>query len=55
MNSKRKTFFPAVGFLIAAGLGLQACSPKTSGTLNGTSKSDTTRSIAPYFTPATSK
>ncbi len=55
MYNKHKKLLPAVGFVIAAGLGLQACSPKASGKLNGTPKSDTTRSIAPYFTPATTK
>jgi hypothetical protein len=53
MNIKRKTLLPAVGFVILAGLGLQGYSITSVGKIDGTAKSDTTRSIAPYFTPAT--
>ena len=53
MNIKRKTLLPAMGFVILAGLGLQGYSVTSGGKINGTAQSDTTRSIAPYFTPAT--
>lgn len=53
MNSNRKTVVLAAGFVILAGLGLQGCSSTSKGTIKSTAKSDTTRSIAPYFTPAT--
>ncbi len=46
---------PAAGLVILAGLGLQGHSATTGGEINSSSKSDTTRSIAPYFTPATTK
>ena len=55
MNIKRKTLLLAVGFVILAGLGLQGCSAAPGGKIDGTAQSDTTRSIAPYFTPATTK
>jgi hypothetical protein len=53
MNMKRKTLLLSVGFVILIGLGLQGCSSTSKGTINGTAKSDTTRSIEGYFTPAT--
>jgi hypothetical protein len=53
MNIKRKTLLLTVGFVISAGLGLQGQSTTPKGKIDGTAKSDTTRSIAPYFTPAT--
>jgi hypothetical protein len=53
MNIKRKTLSLAVGFVILAGLGLQGQSVTSGGKIDGIAKSDTTRSIAPYFTPAT--
>lgn len=37
---------------ILAGLGLQGCSATSTGRLTGAAKTDTTRSIAPYFVPA---
>ncbi|XWW46182.1 acetylxylan esterase [Fibrella sp. USSR17] len=49
----RKTLVLAAGFGILAGLGLQSCSSTSKGLMKGTAKSDTTRSIALYFTPAT--
>jgi hypothetical protein len=55
MNIKRKTLLLAVGFVILVGLGLQGYSVTSRGKIDGTAKSDTTRSIAPYFTPATTK
>ena len=53
MNIKHKTLLLAVGFVILGGLGLQGQSATTSGKIDDTTKRDTTRSIAPYFTPAT--
>ena len=54
MNIKRKTWLLVPGFVILAGIGLQGCSASKSNT-NSTAKSDTTRSIAAYFIPATTK
>jgi hypothetical protein len=53
MNIKRKTFLLAMSSVILAGLGLQGCSVTSRSKIDSTAKSDTTRSIAPYFTPAT--
>lgn len=53
MNIKRKTLLLAVGFGILAGLGLQGCSVTSKTKNDGAAKSDTTRSITPYFTHAT--
>jgi len=53
MNIKRKALLLAVGFVILAGIRLQGQSVTAKGKINSTVKSDTTRSIAPYFTPAT--
>jgi hypothetical protein len=53
MNIKRKTLSLAVGFVILTGLGLQGQSVTPGGKIDGIAKSDTARSIAPYFTPAT--
>jgi hypothetical protein len=55
MNSKRKTFLLAVGFAILAGFGLQGCSATSKGKTTANTKGDTTRSIAAYFIPATTK
>jgi hypothetical protein len=55
MNMKRKTLLPAVSFLIVVGFGLQGCSATSKGATDSVAKSDTTRSIAAYFTPATAK
>ena len=54
MNIKRKTWLLLPGIVIFAGIGLQGCSASKSKT-SSTAKSDTTRSIAAYFTPATTK
>lgn len=54
MNIKRKIWLLELSFVIFAGIGLQGCSASKSKT-NSTAKSDTTRSIAAYFTPATTK
>ncbi len=55
MNTKRKTLLLTVGFVMLVGLGLQgfAAAPLTRD--DGTAQSDTTRSIANYFSPATAK
>jgi hypothetical protein len=55
MNIKRKTLSLAMGFVILLGLGLQGRSVTSGDKINATSQSDTTRSIIPYFTPATTK
>ena len=54
MNIKRKTWLLVPGLVIFAGIVLQGCSASKSKT-SSTAKSDTTRSIAVYFTPATTK
>jgi hypothetical protein len=53
MNIKRKTLLLAGSFVILAGLGLQGQPVTSSGKTAGTAVSDTARTIAPYFTPAT--
>ncbi|MBP1640521.1 MAG: hypothetical protein H6Q17_2104 [Bacteroidetes bacterium] len=50
---KHKTLLLAVNFVILGGLGLQGYSATPKGKMSSTAKSDTTRSISPYFTPAT--
>lgn len=50
---QRKTLLLAGGFVILVGLALQGCSATATSKTNNTAKSDTTRSIAAYFTPAT--
>jgi hypothetical protein len=55
MNTKRKTLMLAVCFVILGGFGLQGQSATPSGKIDDTAKSDTARSIAAYFTPATTK
>jgi hypothetical protein len=54
MNIKRTTSLLAASFVILIGSELQGCSA-SKGKTNSTSKSDTTRSIAAYFTPVTTK
>ncbi len=60
MNIKRNIPLIAVGFVILAGAALQGCSATSKGKtdtskgkMDVTANSDTTRSIAPYFAPAT--
>ena len=53
MNIKRKTLSLVVISAILAGLGFQGCSVTSKSKIDVTAVSDTTRSIAPYFTPAT--
>jgi len=55
MNIKRKTLSLVVISVILAGLGLQGYSVTPGGKNDGTVQSDTARSIAPYFIPATTK
>lgn len=55
MNVKNKTFLLTMSSIILVGLGLQGSSVASTGELNSTPPSDTTRSIAPYFIPATKK
>ena len=55
MNIKRKTLLLVMGSVILAGLGLQGYSVTPGGKNDGTIQSDTARSIAPYFIPATTK
>jgi hypothetical protein len=55
MNIKRKTLLLTVISVILAGLGLQGYSATQSGKTENAPQSDTARSIAPYFTPATTK
>jgi hypothetical protein len=55
MNRKSKTLWLAAGFVILAVLGVQGQSVTSKSTVKGTAKSDTARSIAAYFTPATTK
>ena len=50
---KSKTWLLAVGFAIVAGFGLQGCSATSKSKTTSTSKTDTTRSVAAYFTPGT--
>lgn len=54
MNIKPKTLLLAIGLAILVGQGLQGCSA-SKGKTNSAVKTDTTRSIAAYFTPATTK
>jgi len=53
MNIKRKTLSLVVISAILAGLGFQGCSVTSKSKIDVTAVSDTTRSLAPYFTPAT--
>ena len=54
MNIKLKTMLLAVGFVILTGSGLHGRSVLSGVNTYGTAEIDTTRSIAPYFIPATS-
>jgi hypothetical protein len=55
MNIKRKTSLLAVGFVIFLGFGLQGSYAAPEGKKDGSAQSDTARTIAPYFTQATTK
>ena len=52
---KQKTSLLLVSTVILLGLGLQGYSATPESKIAGTAQSDTTRSIAPYFTSATTK
>jgi len=52
MNIKRKKLLQ-VGFVILVGLGIQGCSSTSKAKTSSSAKSDTARSIAAYFDPAT--
>jgi len=52
---KSKTWLLVVGFAILAGFGLQGCSATSKSKTTSAAKTDTTRSIAAYFTPGTTK
>ena len=54
MNIKRKTLLAVIS-VILVGLGSQGYSVTPQGKIDGATQSDTIRSIAPYFTPATTK
>jgi hypothetical protein len=53
MNVKRETWLLAVGFGILVGVGVQGCSATSRGKTDRAAKNDTTRSLVPYFTAAT--
>lgn len=53
MNSKCTAFL--FGFIVTFGFGLQGCSATAKSKTSAVSKSDTARSIAAYFSPATTK
>ena len=53
MNIKHKMLLLAMSSVFLVGLGLQGCSVLSKGKIDNTAKSDTTRSIASYFTLAT--
>lgn len=54
MNRKRKTGWLATGLALLIGFGLAGCTT-SKGKRSGASGTDTTRSLAAYFTPATAK
>ena len=54
MNSKRTTSWLALSFAFMIGFELQGCSA-SKGKTDNTAKSDTTRSITAYFSPAITK
>lgn len=53
MNMKCKTLALAAGLASLAALALQGCSASSKAATTSTTTGDTTRSLAPYFTPAT--
>ncbi|PKQ44483.1 acetylxylan esterase [Confluentibacter flavum] len=55
MNIKRKTLLSAMGFVFLVGLVLSGNSAMAQRQADYATKLDTTRSIAPYFTSATTK
>jgi len=55
MNIKLRTLSLALISVFMTGLGFQGCSVTSKGKVDDTSEIDTTRSLAPYFIPATTK
>jgi len=55
MNIKRKTLLPVVISVILTGFGLHGYSATQEGKTGAAVQSDTARTIAPYFIPATKK
>ena len=53
MKMNREKLALVAGFVLLAGVGLQGCRTTSKSQTTSTIKSDTTRSIAPYFIPAT--
>lgn len=53
MDLKRKSILLGLAFVISAGMGLQKVSGKLKDKIDSTVQKDTTRSIASYFSPAT--
>jgi len=53
MNIKRNSLLLSVSFVILVGFGLQGCIVTSKGKIDSTAKSDTTRTLSPYFTQAT--
>ncbi|MES2649006.1 MAG: acetylxylan esterase [Bacteroidota bacterium] len=54
MNINRKRVLLAASFIISAALVLEGCTATSKGNTKGAGKTDSTRSIAPYFTAASS-
>jgi hypothetical protein len=52
MDNHRKALLLAPGFVILTGLGVLGCAAAAMGQNSGVAKSDTTRSLTPYFTRA---
>ena len=55
MNIQRKKLFLSIWLVSLAALGLNAFSPVSKGHVKLASETDTTRSLAAYFTPSTTK
>lgn len=53
MNLKYKMVLPAASVLMLVGWVMQGCTATSGSKVSGTAKTDTLRSIAPYFIPAT--
>jgi hypothetical protein len=53
MNIKRKVLLPGISLAILLGSAVLSRSAPSSEKMNGIAQSDTTRGLAPYFTPAT--
>jgi len=53
MNRQQKNILFGIGMLLIGAVVIQGCSSTSQGTKNTVAKTDTTRSIAAYFSPAT--